>query len=95
MGPANFYTFGTSIANAQSSATKLAPEWGEFYKIDPLLLLSSGASHLFENNNDASFRKINSVQGIDIDLTKKMLQLMEIVLQLDERIITMKENKEI
>jgi transcriptional regulator with XRE-family HTH domain len=68
---------------------------GEFYKIDPLQLLSSGASHLFENNNDASFKKMNSFPGIDVDLTKKILQLMETVLQLDERIIKMKENKEI
>ncbi|MBS1668237.1 MAG: helix-turn-helix transcriptional regulator [Bacteroidetes bacterium] len=68
---------------------------GEFYKIDPLLLLSSVASHLFENNNGASFVRTNIDPDMNVDLTQKILQLMETVLRLDERIITMKENKEI
>lgn len=67
----------------------------EFYKIDPLQLLSASTGNVFENvTNSPIFSNFQTFQTVSEEQNKMMLKLMESVMQLNLKLMDLiDENK--
>lgn len=67
----------------------------EFYKIDPLQLLSASTGNVFENvTNSPIFSNFQTFQTVSDEQNKMMMKLMESVMQLNQKLITILDKKE-
>lgn len=73
----------------------LIQQIAEVLNVDPLLLLSVPPSNFIENvNNSPIFSNFHTFQTVNEEQTKMMLKLMENVLALNERLISLLDKKE-
>jgi transcriptional regulator with XRE-family HTH domain len=85
----------TKYERGESKITiDLIQKVAEFYKIDPLQLLSTTASsHFVENVQHSPFAINGTVQTTNDEQTKIMLKLIESVISLSERVAALIEGK--
>lgn len=85
----------TKYERGESKITiDLIQKVAEFYKIDPLQLLSAAASsHFVENVTNSPFAIHGTVQTTNEEQTKLMLQLMENIMSLNNRLISLLEKQ--
>lgn len=67
----------------------------EFYKIDPLQLLSASTGNVFENvTNSPIFSNFQTFQTVSEEQNRMMMKLMESVMQLNQKLMELiDENK--
>ena len=84
----------TKYERGESKITiDLIQKVAQFYKVDPLQLLSTTASHFVENVHNSPFAIHGTVHTTNEDQTKMMLKLMESVMTMNERIASLLEGK--
>lgn len=88
----------TKYERGESKITiELIQKVAEFYKIDPLQLLTASPGNFIENvTNSPVFSNFQTFQTYNEEHNKMMLQLMESVMNLNSRLVAMleKANKE-
>jgi transcriptional regulator with XRE-family HTH domain len=87
----------TKYERGESKITiDLVQKVAEFYKIDPLQLLTPTTGNFFENvTNSPIFSNFHTLQTYNLEQNQMMLKLMDSVLTLNERIAKMmNQNKD-
>jgi transcriptional regulator with XRE-family HTH domain len=85
----------TKYERGESKITvELIQKVAEFYKVDPLQLLSPSSGNFIENvTNSSVFSNFHTLQTYNIEQSQMMLKLMESVIAMNERIAVLLESK--
>src|ERR1700676_1046383 len=85
----------TKYERGESKITiELVQKVAEFYKIDPLQLLTPTSGNFFENvTNSPIFSNFHTLQTYNLEQNQMMIKLMESVLTLNEKVAKMMEEK--
>lgn len=85
----------TKYERGESKITiDLIQKVAEFYKIDPLQILSTSPGNFIENvTNSSVFSNFHTMQTHSIEQQQMMLKLMESVMAINERVVNLLEKE--
>lgn len=85
----------TKYERGESKITiELIQKIAEFYKVDPLQLLTASPGNFIENvTNSSLFSNFQTFQTYNEEQNKMMLQLMESIMNLNARLVSLLEKK--